>query len=130
MAVEQEIPDNALYEENMQPQLETDQETASVEGVTEQNQEPSNQKSLRLHSTGFDRSGFVHGLLVGLGIGCIATFVVLWITVFFIPQLPAALTYESLLSMFIYPLIYLLTVGLVALTAGVVKQYYTVERKT
>jgi len=71
-----------------------------------------------------DRSGFVHGLSVGLGIGCIATFVIMWITVFFSPMLPSTATYESLLSVFIYPLIYLLAVGLVALTAGIVREYY------
>lgn len=71
-----------------------------------------------------DRSSFVHGLSVGLGIGCIATFVIMWITVFFSPMLPSTITYESLLSVFIYPLIYLLAVGLVALTAGIVREYY------
>ncbi|MEM2280592.1 MAG: hypothetical protein QXZ68_01180 [Candidatus Bathyarchaeia archaeon] len=72
-----------------------------------------------------DRSSFIHGLSVGLGIGCIATFVIIWITVFFSPMLPPTITYESMLSVFIYPLLYLLTVGLIALTAGVVREYYT-----
>lgn len=71
-----------------------------------------------------DRSSFVHGLSVGLGIGCIATFIIMWITVFFSPMLPSTITYESMLSVFIYPLIYLLAVGLVALTAGIVREYY------
>lgn len=72
-----------------------------------------------------DRSGFLRGLSVGLGIGCIATFVIMWISVFFTPQLPIGITYEAMLSVFIYPMIYLLAVGLIALTAGVVKEYYT-----
>jgi fructose-specific phosphotransferase system IIC component len=72
-----------------------------------------------------DRSGFVHGLSVGLGIGCCATFVVVWLTVFFAPLLPHSITYEGLLAIFIYPLVYLLAVGLVALTAGIVQEYYT-----
>ncbi len=71
-----------------------------------------------------DKSGFMHGLAVGLGIGCIATFVIVWIAVFFSPKLPQTLTYESMLSIFIYPIVYLLTVGLVALTAGIVREYY------
>ena len=71
-----------------------------------------------------DKSSFMHGLAVGLGIGCIATFVIIWIAVFFSPQLPKALTYESMLSIFIYPMLYLLTVGLVALTAGIVREFY------
>jgi hypothetical protein len=48
----------------------------------------------------------------------------MWISVFFSPQLPSTLTYETMLAVFIYPLIYLLTVGLVALTAGIVREYY------
>lgn len=71
-----------------------------------------------------DRSSFIHGLSVGLGMGCIATFIIMWITVFFSPQLPSTITYESMLSVFIYPLLYLLAIGLVALTAGVVREYY------
>ena len=77
-----------------------------------------------------DRAIFVNGLSVGLGIGCIVTFVVMWIAVFFTPQLPAGATYENLLSIFIYPLIYLLATGLVTLTAGIVREYYTAKFKT
>jgi hypothetical protein len=68
---------------------------------------------------------FVNGLAIGIGIGCIATFVVMWITVFFSPRLPTGTTYETMLSIFIYPLLYLLSVGLVTLTAGIVREYYT-----
>lgn len=72
-----------------------------------------------------DKSSFVHGLSVGLGLGCIATFIIMWIVVFFSPQLPSTVTYEAMLSVFIYPLVYLLAVGLIALTAGIVREYYT-----
>jgi hypothetical protein len=71
-----------------------------------------------------DRGSFIHGLSVGLGMGCIATFIIMWIVVFFSPKLPSTITYESLLSIFIYPLLYLLAIGLVALTAGIVREYY------
>jgi hypothetical protein len=77
-----------------------------------------------------DRAIFVNGLSVGLGVGCIVTFVVMWIAVFFTPQLPAGATYENLLSIFIYPLIYLLAIGLITLTAGIVREYYTAKFKT
>ena len=77
-----------------------------------------------------DRAIFVNGLSVGLGIGCIVTFVVMWIAVFFTPQLPAGATYENLLSIFIYPLIYLLAIGLITLTTGIVREYYTAKFKT
>jgi hypothetical protein len=75
-----------------------------------------------------DRTIFVNGLSMGLGIGCIATFVIMWIGVFFTPLVPAGATYENLLSIFIYPLIYLLALGLITLTAGIVREYYTPER--
>ncbi len=75
-----------------------------------------------------DRGGFIPGLSVGLGIGCISTFLIMWITVFFSPQLPSTVTYEALLSVFIYPLVYLLSVGLIALTAGIVREYYMRRR--
>jgi hypothetical protein len=77
-----------------------------------------------------DRAIFVNGLSVGLGMGCIATFIVMWITVYFTPQLPADATYENLLSIFIYPLIYLLGIGLITLTAGIVREYYAAKFKT
>lgn len=76
-----------------------------------------------------DRSSFIHGLAVGLGLGCIATFVIMWIAVFFTPKLPEPLSYETMLSIFIYPLVYLLAVGLVALTAGIVREYYSIRHK-
>lgn len=77
-----------------------------------------------------DKAIFVNGLSVGLGMGCIATFLVMWITVYFTPQLPADATYENLLSIFIYPLIYLLGIGLITLTAGIVRQYYAAKFRT
>ncbi|MEM3617115.1 MAG: hypothetical protein QXJ31_04300 [Candidatus Bathyarchaeia archaeon] len=71
-----------------------------------------------------DKSSFIHGLSVGLGLGCVSTFVIIWVVVFFTPRIPSTLTYESMLSVFIYPMLYLLAVGLVALTAGIVREYY------
>ena len=67
---------------------------------------------------------FVNGLAVGLGIGCIVTFIIMWLAVFFSPQLPSGATYQTMLTIFIYPMVYLLAVGLVALTAGIVREYY------
>jgi hypothetical protein len=90
-------------------------------------QEPAKMIDLRRNNQWVDRKSFVHGLSVGLGIGCLATFVIVWIAVFFTPQLPSSVTYESMLSVFIYPMVYLLTVGLVALTAGIVREYYTLK---
>ena len=52
---------------------------------------------------GMGRSSFIEGLAVGLGIGSIASFVIVWISLFFSPLLPQLVTYESLLATFIYP---------------------------
>ena len=76
-----------------------------------------------------DRGNFVHGLAAGLGIGCIAAFVILWLTVFFTPQLPTGITYPAMLSTFIYPLIYLLALGLISLTVGIVGEHYAVKSR-
>lgn len=107
--------------------VEQKEEYVVAEEATEQGQE-LDRKGL-LHNLisinqSEDKSSFVHGLSVGLGLGCIATFVIMWIVVFFSPQLPSTVTYEAMLSVFIYPLIYLLAVGLIALTAGIVREYY------
>jgi len=74
---------------------------------------------------GISRDSFVDGLAVGLGLGSIASFAMVWVSLFFSPLLPQSATYENLLASFIYPLIYLLGIGLVALTAGVVREYYS-----
>jgi tetrahydromethanopterin S-methyltransferase subunit B len=135
MTAEQETKEDMqngeeIYQEN--PQLEQNVEQrdyADAEEPTEQKTEQTKNKSLRINIQGEDRGNFVHGLAVGLGIGCIATFVIVWISLFFTPRLPNAVTYESLLSIFIYPLIYLLAVGLIALTAGIVREYYSARSK-
>ena len=129
MAAEREVQPSVpaaeeVYEENIQQ--EVGQEYAETEQTAEHPEET--EKSKRGFGRGSDRGGFVHGLSVGLGLGCIATFVITWISLFFTPQMPASITYESLLAVFIYPLIYLLAVGLIALTAGVVREYYSIRR--
>jgi hypothetical protein len=48
-----------------------------------------------------------------------------WASLFFSLLLPQSATYENLLATFIYPMIYLLGTGLVALTTGVVREYYS-----
>lgn len=103
------------------------EEYAATEEENQQKNEPH--KSPRSEEDEVDRSSFTHGLAVGLGLGCIATFVIMWIAVFFTPKLPDAISYETMLSIFIYPLVYLLAVGLVALTAGIVREYYSARRK-
>ncbi|MEM4704553.1 MAG: hypothetical protein QXJ02_05745 [Candidatus Bathyarchaeia archaeon] len=115
----QEMP----YEENNQ--IITQEDLATQEETTnEEEKQDTNRKNVN----NTDRSGFIHGISVGLGMGSITTFVIIWIAIFFTPQLPSTITYESLLSIFIYPLIYLLTVGLVALTAGIVREYFVYRR--
>ncbi|MEM3458448.1 MAG: hypothetical protein QXN36_02320 [Candidatus Bathyarchaeia archaeon] len=125
MAAEQQTQENNQYKEeatseNPQPEQEIEQQEYTE---TENLQEQRFPKNSKINNVGEDRSSFIHGLAVGLGIGCIATFVITWIAIFFTPMLPSV-TYETLLSIFIYPLIYLLAVGLVSLTAGIVREYY------
>jgi hypothetical protein len=107
--------------------VEQEQEPADEEmAVVIDEKEPAREShdSNTERNKGGQKNVFINGLYVGLGIGCIATFITMWIAVFFSPQLPPGATYTTMLSIFIYPLIYLLAVGLVALTAGVVREYY------
>jgi fructose-specific phosphotransferase system IIC component len=133
MADEQEEEAAQLEEisEESRQYEESEQENLAEQsvGVEAEDQEQAKRINITRNSMGEDRSSFIHGLSVGLGIGCIATFVIMWITVFFSPQLPSSITYEGMLSVFIYPLIYLLAVGLVALTAGIVREYYALKNK-
>jgi fructose-specific phosphotransferase system IIC component len=122
--IEQEAQEVELQEATSEEEIQQEQEEYQATEETPTLKEEVKQKNLKLDNQVEDRSGFIHGLSVGLGIGCIATFVIVWISIFFAPQLPSV-TYENLLAIFIYPLIYLLTVGLIALTAGIVREYYS-----
>jgi len=73
--------------------------------------------------TARSRSSFVNGLAIGFGVAFLATFVILWISIFFGSQLSSGISYERMLSVFIYPLLFLLVTGAVFLTAGVVREY-------
>jgi len=111
-------------EEGVQFNEEKPQEQEEYAVIEEQTAEQKKQEKTKTNNQNEDSSSFIHGLSVGLGMGCIATFVIMWIAVFFSPQLPPTLTYEVMLSIFIYPLLYLLSIGLIALTAGIVREYY------
>jgi hypothetical protein len=126
MEAEQEAQENGrAVEEETYQEVEQDN-TVTSEPIE---QEPIRDKNPTTNNRGEDRTKFFHGLAVGLGIGCIATFVIVWISVFFAPRMPSGVTYENLLAIFVYPLIYLLAVGLIALTAGVVREYYSTRSK-
>jgi len=118
---------DTFYTEDAQDEKEIGQEKTQENYAANEEQRRQENYITESHSGG--ESNFVHGLAVGLGIGCIATFVIVWISLFFTPKLPTGVTYENLLSIFVYPLIYLLAVGLVALTAGVVREYYSRKNK-
>ena len=125
MAAEQEVqPTVPAAEEAYDQEAPQEMEYESSEDVAGQEHGKHGK-----HDHTPDRSGFIHGLSVGLGIGCIAAFAITWISLFFTPQMPVTITYEALLSVLIYPLIYLLAVGLIALTAGVVREYYAVKQE-
>ncbi len=64
---------------------------------------------------------FVNGFLMGLGIGCLALFIVLWVSAFFNSQI-SNLHYETIISAFIYPMIFLLATGISLLVAGLIRE--------
>ncbi len=70
-----------------------------------------------------NRSSFVNGLAIGFGAGFLATFAILWISIFFCSQLSLGISYEQMISVFIYPLLFLFGIGTVLLTAGIVREY-------
>ncbi|MEM3698204.1 MAG: hypothetical protein QXQ94_12065 [Candidatus Bathyarchaeia archaeon] len=125
MGNEETIREEAQFSESSdQQELEQTQQEFVEEEQTPEYEEIKQKERSKLNANNQDRSSFIHGLSVGLGLGCISTFIIMWVVVFFTPQIPPTLTYESMLSMFIYPMLYLLAVGLVALTAGIVREYY------
>jgi hypothetical protein len=119
----EETQEEIQLDENSEEQ-ELEQASAQEQTIEQEEIEQKEQEDKAKANNREDRSSFVHGLSVGLGLGCIATFIIIWVVVFFTPQIPSTLTYESMFSMFIYPMLYLLAVGLVALTAGIVREYY------
>lgn len=122
---EQEAQDGLHLEEGEQQTQQVEQEVFTAEASKQEEDQSAFESE---PEKGNGRGSFVHGLAVGLGMGCLANFALLWVTLFFSPQLPIGVTYENLLAVFIYPMVYLLTVGLVALTAGVVREYFTRRR--
>jgi hypothetical protein len=126
---EEIISEGELQQEESVEQEEPVAAAEELEEEEEEQQRGKREQNAKANNHVEDRSSFIHGLSVGLGVGCIATFVIVWVSIFFTPQLPQAITYENLLSIFVYPLIYLLAVGLVALTAGIVREYYSARSK-
>lgn len=126
---EEIVSEGELQQEESVEQEEPVAAVEELEEEEEEQQQGKREQNAKANNHVEDRSSFIHGLSVGLGVGCIATFVIVWVSIFFTPQLPQAITYENLLSIFVYPLIYLLAVGLVALTAGIVREYYSAKSK-
>jgi hypothetical protein len=128
MEVEQETQEYGQVEEETCEEVEQKDSVFKSEAM-EQNVKSTKDKNLATaNNSGENRTNFFHGLAVGLGIGCITTFVIVWISVFFATKMPSGITYANLLSIFIYPLMYLLAVGLIALTVGIVREYYSGSR--
>jgi hypothetical protein len=117
----EEVGEESLQEEQ-EPGQHTENEENEIATETTHPKEKKNKQKRRSNLTQ-DKSSFVHGLAAGLGIGCIAAFVMMWIAVFFTPRLSPGITYEAMLATFIYPLIYLFALGLIALTVGIVGEY-------
>lgn len=62
---------------------------------------------------------FVNGFSVGLGIGCLSTLVVLWVSLLFTSRL-TSISYASLISVFVYPMLLLSAIGVFLLVKGMV----------
>jgi cation transport ATPase len=122
----EEVGEESLQQEQ-EINLQTENEENEAEAETVHPKRKKNERK-RVSTLKQDRGSFVHGLAAGLGIGCIAAFVMMWIAVFFTPRLASGITYEAMLSTFIYPLIYLFGLGLIALTVGIVREYYACEK--
>ena len=129
MPVEPPPPEETQYQQGIEVEVDNaneanqDAQRTTPEELVAQD---TNQAETEINLDNEHLNGtFINGLCVGLGLGCIATFVIMWFVIFFTPLMPSAMTYENLLAVFIYPFIYLLAIGLVTLTAGIVKQYYT-----
>jgi len=73
--------------------------------------------------TARNRSSFVNGLAIGFGLAFLATFVILWVSIFYASQLSAGISYERMISAFIYPMLFILATGTVLLTTGIVREY-------
>jgi hypothetical protein len=119
-------------EESLLEEQETGQETENEESKAMDEagqQKPKKNERKRGSSLLQGKSGFVHGLAAGLGIGCLAAFVMMWMAVFFTPRLPLGITYEAMLATFIYPLMYIFALGLVTLTVGIASEYYSVKNE-
>jgi cation transport ATPase len=132
-ALQEQTPQTQVdWEESEEQSIQADQEDAQqIEKVDEEepveetkHDNKSNSEKKKTAHSSKSKTGFVHGLAAGLGIGCIAAFAMMWTAVFFTPRLSPGITYESMLSVFIYPLIYLLGLGLVTLTIGIIGEYY------
>jgi hypothetical protein len=120
------IVEGAPEEEHPKPKTVKEAKTVSKE---KEEQKPKTNMLYFGPNVAINRKVFINGLSVGLGIGCITTFAVMWIAIFFTPQMPPGATYQDLLSIFIFPMIYLLAIGLVTLTLGIVREFYAVILK-
>ena len=120
------IVEGAPEEEDPQPKTVKEAKTVSKE---KEEQKPKTNMLYFGPNIAINRKVFINGLSVGLGIGCITTFIVMWIAIFFTPQMPPGATYQDLLSIFIFPMIYLLAIGLITLTLGIVREFYAVILK-
>ena len=77
--------DEDQIEVSEEQRAEQKEEYVVAEEATEQGQELDGKgllQNLISINQSEDKSSFVHGLSVGLGLGCITTFVIMWIVVF------------------------------------------------
>jgi len=64
---------------------------------------------------------FTNGFILGLGIGLVAIFIILWASVFFLSVI-SGIGYGNLLSVFIYPMVFMLGSGISLIVTGFVRE--------
>ena len=112
--------DSIRFESNSESKIKI----ANSEHINVQRKEPFLRgPTMETRVTARNRSSFVNGLAIGFGVGFLATFTILWISIFFSSQFSPGISYAQMISVFIYPLLFLLGTGVVLLTAGVVREY-------
>ena len=64
---------------------------------------------------------FTNGFILGLGIGLVAIFIISWASVFFLSAI-SGIDYGNLLSVFIYPMFFMLGSGISLIVTGFIRE--------
>jgi len=65
---------------------------------------------------------FTNGFILRLGIGLVAIFIISWASVFFFLSAISGIDYGNLLSVFIYPMFFMLGSGISLIVTGFIRE--------